>query len=83
MDVVGEYAKRVIVLNSGEIRFDGSKDELFRNDTIIETCHLNYPNTIRILKELNKKLDLNLDIYKYNIDDVYQEIVKVLGDTYE
>ena len=83
MDVVGSYAKRVIVLNSGEIKFDGEKADLFKRDDIISTCHLSYPNTIKIVKELNKKLNLDMDIYQYNIDDVCKELSKALGGTYE
>ena len=83
MDVVGEYAKRAIVLNKGHIKFDGLKDDLFRNDEIIQTCNLNYPNTVNILKNLSQKLNLDLDIYKYNTFDAYQEIKRVVGEDNE
>ncbi len=80
MDVVGEYAKRTIVLNKGHIMYDGSKDEMFRNEDIISTCNLNYPNIVKILKGLKEKLNINLDVYKYNIEDAYQELNRVLGE---
>ena len=35
MDVVGEFAKRVVVLNKGQIKFDGNKDDLFVDETCV------------------------------------------------
>ena len=83
MDVVGTYAKRVLVLNKGELKYDGSKDELFRNEEIIKDNNLSYPNSIRILMELKNKLNIDFDIYKYSNDEVFQEIKEKLGEAYE
>ena len=75
MDVVGEFAKRVIVLNKGEIAFDGSKDDLFRHENVVIDNHLSFPTIITILKKLKERLCLeSLDIYKYNLEDAYEEI---------
>lgn len=83
MDVVGEYAKRVIVLNKGEVKYDGDKDLLFRNKEIIETCNLNYPSIVNIMRGLKEKLNVDLDIYKYNIKDAFDEISRVMGEDHE
>ena len=83
MDVVGEYAKRVIVLNKGEVKYDGDKDLLFRNKEIIETCNLNYPSIVNIMRGLKEKLSVDLDIYKYNIKDAFDEISRVMGEDHE
>ena len=83
MDVVGEYAKRVIVLNKSEIKYDGSKDELFRNEQIIESNNLNYPNIVNIMRNLKDKLHIDLDIYKYNIEDAFKEILRAKGEENE
>ena len=83
MDVVGEYAKRTIVLNKGNIMYDGSKDEMFRNEEVVKSCNLNYPNIVKILAGLKAKLNIDLDIYKYNIDDAFKELHRVLGDNHE
>lgn len=83
MDVVGTYAKRVLVLNKGELKYDGSKDELFRNEEIIKDNNLSYPNSIRILMELKNKLNIDFDIYKYSNEEVFQEIKEKLGEAYE
>ena len=83
MDVVGEYAKRVIVLNKGEIKYDGSKDKLFRNDKIIKENNLNYPNIVNIMRDLKEKLNIDLDIYKYNVEDAFKEILRAKGEENE
>ena len=83
MDVVGEFAKRVIVLKKGEIKYDGSKDNLFKNNEIIENCDLNYPGIVNIMKGLKEKLNIDLDIYQYNVKDAFNEILRVKGEKHE
>ena len=83
MDVVGNYAKRVLVLNKGELKFDGSKDDLFRNEEIIKNNNLSYPSSIKMLMELKNKLNIDFDIYKYSNEEVFQEIKEKLGESYE
>lgn len=75
MDVVAEYAKRVIVLNKGKITYDGSKDELFKNNDLLLNNNLDYPSIVLLLKKLKEKLNIKeLDEYQYNIDDAFNEI---------
>lgn len=83
MDVVSEYIKRVIVLKKGHIMYDGSKEELFKNEEIIKNCNLGYPTVVNLLKDLNEKMNLNLDIYQYNLNDAFKEIEAKLGDSHE
>lgn len=45
MDVVRQYAKRTIVLNQGEIVFDGTPSELFDGTVNIEKWGLRYPSS--------------------------------------
>ncbi len=52
MDIVGKYCKRVIVLRKGEIVYDGSKDELFRQDDLKSKYNLDYPEVMRIMRHL-------------------------------
>ena len=83
MEVVSKYIKRVIVLNQGSIVFDGDKKELFQDDNILDKYNLDYPEIITILKELNKKLNINLDTNQHTIEDAYQEILRTLGEDNE
>jgi|SRR5690554_2168941 len=79
MDVISEYTKRVLVLKQGKLMYDGSKEDLFKNKEIIEDCDLDYPEIVKIMRELKSRLNIDLDIYKYNIDDAFREIQNTVG----
>lgn len=83
MDVVSEYIKRVIVLKKGNIMYDGSKQQLFKNEQLINDCNLALPTIVKILKDLKQKLNLDIDEYQYNIQDAYQELINKVGEYYE
>lgn len=83
MDVVGEYAKRVLVLKKGHIMYDGNKDDLFKNKMLVKDCDLNYPSIMNIMNSLKNKLGIDLDIYKYNIEDAFNELLRVKGEDHE
>jgi energy-coupling factor transport system ATP-binding protein len=70
MDVVSEYAKRVIVLEEGEIIFDGKKEDLFEHPDF-ESFHLDLPTPLRILKHLEKEINLEYQP-KYDFDSLLQ-----------
>ncbi|HBG32141.1 MAG TPA: energy-coupling factor transporter ATPase, partial [Acholeplasmataceae bacterium] len=57
MDLVSEYAKRVIVLKEGSIVFDGKKEALFEHPDF-ETFHLDLPTPLKILKHLEKEVGI-------------------------
>ncbi len=80
MDVVGEIAKRVIVLEHGKIVFDGNKNSLFSNDELLKQSSLDYPNTVKVLKEIKQKFNVEINEYQYTIIDVYNELKRVFGD---
>lgn len=83
MEVVSSACKRVIVLDQGIKVFDGEKDELFKNDELIKAHSLDYPNSIKILKEIKEKLNIDINIYQYTIEDAFLELKRVLGDSHE
>ena len=79
MDLVAEASKRVIVMDQGEVVYDGEKDKLFKNEGLLKAHSLDYPSSVRILKDLKKKLNLDIDEYQYTINDAYLELRKVIG----
>jgi ABC-type polysaccharide/polyol phosphate transport system ATPase subunit len=83
MNTIKRLCQRCLVLKKGQIMFDGSKEELFKDSDLIDRCDLNYPSIINIMKSLKKKLRLDLDIYKYNIEDAFKEILKAKGEGHE
>lgn len=83
MDVVSEYIKRVIVLKKGNIMYDGSKEQLFKNEQLLKDCNLDSPTIVKILKQLKQKLNIDIDEYQYNLEDAYQEILHKVGECHE
>lgn len=80
MDVVGKVGKRVVVVGGGKIVFDDNKDALFKNEDLIEKYSLDYPNTVKILKEIKKKFNVNINELQYTVEDVYKELSRVFSD---
>lgn len=83
MDVVAKYTKRVLVLKSGELKYDGSKKDLFRNKEIIEECNLDYPEVVNVMKKLKNNLNVDFDEYQYTVEDAYKELERVFGVAHE
>lgn len=80
MDVVSEMAERVIIIDGNKIVYDDSKDKLFRNEDLVNKHHLGMPSCIKILKSIKDELGYDVDIYKYNLEDTYKEIKRVLDN---
>ncbi len=76
MDIVSKYAKRVVVLNEGKIVFDGPKDKLFI-DPNFDTFHLDYPASMKLAKEINKKLNLNIKEDVFTLEDLILELERI------
>ncbi|MCR3905957.1 MAG: energy-coupling factor transporter ATPase [Tenericutes bacterium] len=55
MDLVSQYAKRVIVLKEGEIVFDGKKEDLFEHPNF-SSFHLDLPTPLKILRHLEQEV---------------------------
>ena len=55
MDNVARFAKRVIVMNKGNVAFDGTPQELFNNDEILESYNLDLPECAKYAKALKEK----------------------------
>ena len=78
MDLVYQYFNRVLVMNDSRLIYDGSPDDLFKLDNLAEQ-HLDYPNTIKVLKHLNKKLNLNMNVYQKTNEDALKEIERAVS----
>jgi len=77
MDLVYEYATRVLVLHEGGLVFDGVPEALFRRDDL-QSFSLDYPETIRIMKLVKTEFDLDIDIYKQTVTEAAREIERVM-----
>lgn len=63
MNLVYRYATRVVVMNNGRIAFDGDKRDLFKDKNYLE-YHLDKPEILTTIDELNSRLGYNLS-YDY------------------
>lgn len=74
MNIVYEYASRVIVMNDTQITFDGSKVDLFGSDKYLEN-HLTKPEVLKLIDYLNEKLNYNLDYNTFTLDELMKKVV--------
>ena len=77
MDLVYQYFNRVLVMNEGRLIYDGEPENLFKKSDLYKN-HLDYPNTIKVLKYLNETLNLNLNIYQKTLEEALSEIERVV-----
>ncbi|HPE00224.1 MAG TPA: energy-coupling factor transporter ATPase [Bacillota bacterium] len=77
MDLVYQYFNRVLVMNEGRLIYDGEPEQLFKEQDLFKN-HLDYPNTIKVLKYLNDSLNLNLNIYQKTLEEALSEIERVV-----
>ena len=62
MEDVAKYVNRLIVMNQGEVRFDGRPVEVFRHYKELEEIGLAAPQTTYLMQELKKQgADVNTD----------------------
>lgn len=80
MDVVSAVAKRVIVMDSGNIVYDGSKEELFNNKEFIKEHSLDTPTIIKIMEYLKQETGLEINTTQFSIDEAYQELLRVINN---
>ncbi len=52
MRLVAEYTRRTIVMKEGRVIFDGTPEELFQNDKLMEESSLSPPQLVRISRKL-------------------------------
>lgn len=79
MDIVNEYASRVIVMKKGHLVYDGDPKELFSDEDRLNEFNLGLPSLHKLIKELNNELGTNYDT---NVRSV-SEVIKLLGEKYE
>ena len=78
MDNVARFAKRVIVMNKAEIAFDGTPQELFNNDEILESYNLDLPECAKYAKALKEKGLINYQ----DIPLTKEKLLEVIKEAY-
>lgn len=79
MNLVYEYASRVVVLKNSKITYDGKKEELFKSDVYKENS-LNKPEVLKLVDYLNDKFDYKLDYNIYTIEELVDKLKEVANE---
>lgn len=74
IDLVVKYASRVLLLDDGNIIFDGVKENLFENLNF-DKFNLEYPETFKILQYLHKQIGIPFK-YTYSYDSLLSYLRK-------
>ena len=67
MQLVCEWADRIVVLCQGEVIADGTRNEIFENDAVTKTAGIRPPEIFTMAKELDKKAVC------YTVDDFLRQ----------
>lgn len=77
MEDIAELVDRIILMNEGEIKLDGSPKEVFRNVEEVESYGLAVPQITYFMRALKSKYpELNEEIY--TVEDAKSEILRLL-----
>ena len=75
MNIVYALMKRVIVMNNGELIYDGSPDQLFNEKKdVIKEAHLDEPDVIRIESLLYDRCHLKIENKPKTLDELVEAI---------
>jgi len=77
MDVVSEYANRVIVMKKSKLVFDGLPVDLFGDDELLQSYDLDIPKLMKIMRSINSEFNSKLNDTVFNLDDVVSELKKL------
>ncbi len=80
MELLAQYSTRVVVMKKGVKEFDGTKEDLFSTNKY-EQYSLRLPKSVKLLKVLEEEFKLGLNVNKFTLDDLIEEIeVKLNGE---
>ncbi len=75
MNMVAEYAKRVIVMNHGDLVFDGPKQELFQDPSKLSSFNLGLPECAKIALELKNRGLIDFTTIPLTKEELYNILV--------
>jgi energy-coupling factor transport system ATP-binding protein len=70
MNIVAEYAKRVLVMKEGGLLFDGTPLALFTNESLLTDLQLGRPDMMNVLASINAHLGHEATISAMTLDQV-------------
>lgn len=78
MDDVAEYVDRIVVMNKGQIYMDGTPNEVFENETGLQSIGLDIPEVTKVVNELKAK-GLKIDSKVTTLEEAKNAILKAFG----
>lgn len=81
MNLVAKYSKRCIVMDQGEIVFDGDKRELFKNEAFLIEHNLDLPDVSKLSKMLKNKGLITFQQLPLTKEELFKVITR--GDQHE
>lgn len=78
MEDVAKYVDRLIVMNSGEVMFDGTPKEVFPHYKELEGVGLAAPQVTYLMHELEER-GLSVDLSAISVQEATESILKALG----
>lgn len=76
MNLVYQYANRVVVMKDAKITYDGDKVSLFKDD-IYKENNLVKPEVLSLIDYLNEKLHYSIDYNTFTLDDLITKLKEV------
>lgn len=68
MQLVADWASRVIVMNQGEVIFDGTSKDLFKNTDILNKANLVPPQIVELSQALN------IEEVSLSVNEIYKKV---------
>lgn len=78
MNVVAEYAKRVLVMKDARLVFDGSPTDLFSNANMLDEFQLGRPDISYVLQSLGSTMKIQVPDHLITMDDAVRFLMEQL-----
>ncbi len=75
LDVIIQLAQRIIILNDGQVSYDGKRETILTNSNFLKSVNLEAPRIIKLCQFL-QKMDMLSHATLFSIDELKKEIEK-------
>lgn len=76
LDVIVQLAQRIIVLNQGQICYDGKRETIFVDSKFLKSVDLEAPRIIKLCQFLHR-MDIPLQVNLFSIDELKEQIKSI------
>jgi energy-coupling factor transport system ATP-binding protein len=76
MNIVAEYAKRVLVMKEGQLVFDGTPKDLFTDQAVLASLQLGRPDMMNVFEHIASTSHVSFDNSAMTLDQVVASILE-------